>query len=550
MKRHLQDEFFESQKNNRIMKKIISLLVLFVIIMTASAADKQVKSEMTKATVYRQNGKITRTATTTVSTGINKIIFTDLETVIQAQSIQVKMSPGVKLLSVSYGINYLKDKEIGKEYKVLSDSVELLNEDISWLAEQKRVLAAEENLLNQNIKLGSTQESVSVDELKALASYYSTRVKAIKKEYLGLNRKESKLKEIRSRIQNQMGQMNVNKSTPVGMITVEITSNSSKTANFELSYVVTGVSWTPIYDIFSEGLDKNVKIVYKANVVQNTGVNWKNVKLTINTGNPNTNNSRPILNPRYLTPYVTAVVYDQSVYANTALVKGLDIKRSGEYEKKKEDAFYAPMEMVETITNMEFRVDQEYNIPADGKAHLVTMSDYDVPADYEYHTVPIMDKGAFLLAKLTDWGKLNLLAAYANIFLDNTYIGQSYINPNITVDTLLLSFGRDEKIIVDRQKVFSECKTSSLMGNIKHMMTYEIKIRNTKGTKISIDVLDQIPISNNKDYVVELIDKGGAEYLEKYGKLSWKMDLAPNESKTIRFQYSVKHPKNLTLQGL
>ncbi|MBL6964172.1 MAG: DUF4139 domain-containing protein [Bacteroidetes bacterium] len=534
------------------MKKAISLLVLLVITWSMYATEKQLKSKMDNVTVYRQNAKITRSASTTVPSGISKIIFTDLETVIQAQSIQLKMSPGVKLLSVTYGIDYLKDREIGKKYKILADSVTLLNEEISWLSEQKKVLASEENLLNQNIKLGSTQEGVSVDELKALASYYSSRVKTIKKEYLDLNKKENKLKLIRTRIQNQMGQMNVNKSTPTGIITVEITAVSSKSANFELSYVVTGVSWTPIYDIFSEGLDKDVKIVYKANVIQSTGVDWKNVKLTINTGNPNTNNSRPILYPRYLTLY-TPAYYDAPAaksYENIAQMKSLDIKRVAKEDSEGMDDFYVPMEIVETMTNIEFRVDQQYNIPADGKAHLVTMSEYSVPAEYEYHTVPVLDKGAFLLAKLTNWGKLNLIAAYANIFLDNTYIGQSYINPNITVDTLLLSFGRDEKIIVDRQKVFSECKTSTLMGNRKHLLTFEIKIRNTKSSKITIDVLDQIPLSNNKDYIVELVERGGAEYLAKYGKLSWKLELKPNESKTIRFQYAVKHPKNVTLQGI
>jgi uncharacterized protein (TIGR02231 family) len=534
------------------MKRIASLIVLSLMVVIAFANEKQVKSTMTKATIYRQNAKISRTASTTVNKGISKIVFSDLETVIQAQSIQVKMTKGVKLLSVSYGIDYLRDNKLMKEYKILADSVDMLNDELAWIGEQKRTLSAEENLLNQNIKLGSTQESMSVDELKALASFYRERVKAIKRENLELRWKEADLSEIRQRIQNQMGQMNVNKTTPVGVISVEVTATEKALAGFEISYVVTGVSWNPIYDIFSDGIDKDVKIVYKASVVQNTGVNWDNVKLTINTGNPNTNNSRPILYPRYLTEYASYRTGAPASAQNMLQLKAVDTERSGEYDEsvsEEKEARYVPMAVVETMTNMEFRVDQEYNIPADGQVHLVTMSEYDVPAEYEYHSVPKLDKAAFLLAKLTDWGKLNLLPAYANIFLENTYIGNSYVNPNITVDTLLLSFGRDEKIVVDRRKDYSESKVSTIMGNRKHVLYYEITIRNTKSSKITIDVLDQVPISNNKDYVVEVLNKGGADYFAKYGKLSWKLDLAPNESKTIKFGYSVKHPKKHKFAG-
>ena len=43
-----------------------------------------------------------------------------------------------------------------------------------------------------------------------------------------------------------------------------------------------------------------VKLFYKANVYQNSGVSWNKVKITLSTGNPTEGAQAPILNPWYL----------------------------------------------------------------------------------------------------------------------------------------------------------------------------------------------------------------------------------------------------------
>lgn len=43
-----------------------------------------------------------------------------------------------------------------------------------------------------------------------------------------------------------------------------------------------------------------MNLTYKANVYQNTGQDWNDVKVTLSTSDPNTNNIKPNLNPKYL----------------------------------------------------------------------------------------------------------------------------------------------------------------------------------------------------------------------------------------------------------
>ncbi|MFK7908173.1 MAG: DUF4139 domain-containing protein, partial [Chitinophagales bacterium] len=200
--------------------------------------------------------------------------------------------------------------------------------------------------------------------------------------------------------------------------------------------------------------------------------------------------------------------------------------------------------------NLSFEVQLKQSIPTDGQYHLVDLKDYEIDAEYDYHTVPKLDEGAFLLAKITNWGNLNLLAGNANIFFDDTYIGQSFINPATTADTLLLSFGRDEQIQIKRMELNDLSETNFLGNKRTETKTYEISVRNNKGTTAHIEILDQIPISQNENIEVKLIGKDGAEYTEKYGKLLWRLDIPAGQTKKIKLEYSVKYPKGRLVAGL
>jgi hypothetical protein len=58
---------------------------------------------------------------------------------------------------------------------------------------------------------------------------------------------------------------------------------------------------------------------------------------------------------------------------------------------------------------------------------------------------------------------------------------------------------------------------------------------------------DQYPVSQNKEVEVELAESNGALVNEETGVLTWKLKLAPGEVKKVRVSYSVKYPKDKTL---
>jgi hypothetical protein len=66
-------------------------------------------------------------------------------------------------------------------------------------------------------------------------------------------------------------------------------------------------------------------------------------------------------------------------------------------------------------------------------------------------------------------------------------------------------------------------------------------------TNVEIEILDQVPISKQKEIEVELLEYDGAQYTEDYGKLLWNITLKPNESKKIKLVYSIKFPQDKTI---
>ncbi|MEZ4884291.1 MAG: DUF4139 domain-containing protein [Chitinophagales bacterium] len=524
----------------------------------------KVSTNIEGVTVYQQQAKIIRNAQKSIPAGESELVLQDLSSQVDGQSLQVSVNDGVKLLSATFQVNYLKDPKKTVEIATLEDSLTLSQFELDWVKQQISVYQGEEKLMDLNSqKVGTETKGLSAQDLKEVMVFYRKQLMEIKKELLKLEREKTTLQNSVNRIQQQLRQVQTEKTKAVGEVVLKLVAKSPMTAKIELSYIVQEAGWKPIYDIRAANIEEPVTLSYKANIFQHTGQDWSNVALTVSTGNPSKSNNRPILSPHYLA-FVEAY---SSYFSGTAkkdatqLMNTMQIPADGDLARNRnnlaeteslylEDRKEEDVVLNQNQLNLSFEVTAKQTIPTDGQYHLVDLKDYEIAAEYDYHTVPKLDEGAFLLAKITDWGSLNLLAGNANIFFDDTYIGQSFINPVTTADTLLLSFGRDEQIQVKRTELNDLSETNFLGNKRIETKTYEISVRNNKSTTAHIEILDQVPISQNEEIEVKLIDKDGAEYTERYGKLLWRLDIPAGQTKKLKLQYSVKYPKSKLVAGL
>ena len=184
-----------------------------------------------------------------------------------------------------------------------------------------------------------------------------------------------------------------------------------------------------------------------------------------------------------------------------------------------------------------------YDIPSDEKAYSIHIKEEKLQAGYEHIAIPKLDGDPFFSAKIGNWGNLNILPGETNIILDNMYIGKSYLNPNTPDDSMRISLGRDQSIAISRKEVkdFSMVKKNETKIETH---TFEITIKNNKKQAVSMELKDQYPVSKVKEIEVDLKEDGDATVNAETGLLTWKISLAPGESKKLRFQYLVKYPKD------
>ncbi|MBK7885746.1 MAG: DUF4139 domain-containing protein [Bacteroidetes bacterium] len=141
-----------------------------------------------------------------------------------------------------------------------------------------------------------------------------------------------------------------------------------------------------------------------------------------------------------------------------------------------------------------------------------------------------MDADAFLTARITGWEELSLTAGGANIYFDGAYVGESFVNPAETNDTLEISLGRDKRIVVKREKLKDLSGSKLFGGNKERSLSYDISIKNGKKEAISILLYDQIPLTMQKDIEVKVEELSGGEHNTETGEVKWKLQIPAGET--------------------
>jgi hypothetical protein len=179
-------------------------------------------------------------------------------------------------------------------------------------------------------------------------------------------------------------------------------------------------------------------------------------------------------------------------------------------------------------------------IPSDGSEHEATLGTQSIPANFSYYAAPKITPNVYMLAEVPNWRDYELLKGKLRVFLDNTYVGDSYWTPLEIQDTLHFSLGVEKNIGVERTLKATKEKKNLLRTAKKVTRNWQITVKNNKETAVDVVVEDQIPVATNDDAKVTLLESSNAKVDEKEGRLKWTLHLAPGEKKELNINYEVK----------
>ncbi|TXI62985.1 MAG: mucoidy inhibitor MuiA family protein [Flavobacterium sp.] len=510
-------------------------------------------AKIKSATVYSNSAELLQSAAVTLPSGTSEIVIKNVADYVNENTIQIGAPANVTVLSVQFTRNFISEYEIDESnpmIKKVRDSIVLIEKEMGKIANEKVSYSKTIDLLDKNQNVAGQNSGLNVTELIKLVDYYRAKRNELSNLVDALIEKENKLKDKLSKLNSKL-ELNTQKQdkTSQGKLVLQVMTDVASSVNLDINYLTNNASWSPFYDLRADNINSPINLMYKAKVVQNTGIDWKKVKLTLSSGNPNQNNTAPILQAWFLRyGYPRTYQYDNSnAKLNTVAVSGYMKKDKAEMNESSISNYTT---INENQLNVSFDIDIPYDILSNGKAHSVALKDLKLPATYKYYAVPKVEKEAFLLAEISEYSKFNLLPGEANIIFEGMYVGKTMINPNQTSDTLNLSMGRDKKIAIKREKIADKSGTKFLSGYKEQTFTYDITIKNNKKEAIELLLKDQYPISTDKEITIELLDNGKAKANPETGILTWDIKLGAGETKKFRISYKIKYPKDKFIDNL
>lgn len=532
-------------------------LFLFTLLITGlSFAQKPIitSAKVKAATVYYNSAELLQTTTLNLPAGTSEIVIKNVANNLNESTVQIGAPNSVTVLSVQFTDDYVSEYEIDENnpsIKKVRDSIILAQKEIKKI--QIDIYSHQQTitLLDNNQSAGGTNNGINVAELSKLVEYYKSKRIELDNTIVALQEKEinwnQKLKALNNKL---VIDTQKEEKTSKGKLVIQVMNEIAGAVNLDITYITNSATWSPFYDLRADNVTSPINMMYKAQVIQWSGIDWKKVKLTLSNGNPSQNNQAPILSAWFLR-YGNYYRYgDKNILLNS--IQGRKDKERSYKDADTTVAVFAIDDnsisnyttINENQLNVSFDIDIPYDILSNSKVHSVALKEIKLPATYKYYAVPKVEKEAFLLAEIEDYSKYNLLPGEANIIFEGMYVGKTTINPNQTSDTLNLSMGRDKKINIKREKVVDKSGTKFLSSFKEQTFTYDLTVRNNKKETAEIMLKDQYPISTDKDITVELIDDGNAKSNKETGILTWQIKLSPNETKKIRISYKVKYPKD------
>lgn len=532
---------------------------------------KKIESKIKSVTVYNDRAMVKRFSTINTEKKQYTFVFENLPKNIEKNSIQVNSSKGLILKEIKFEQNYfdelpesdknsllLNKKNLENELKVISDKI------VQTIKEKEFV----QGVINKSIQpenQDKTEIEINPDKWLSFLNFYHDKNTEFDRDLRELNKEKDKVIEKLENVIFNLKKYDTVQQKINNCVVVKIESISEGEKELQLSYIVYGPNWEPIYDLRVDSETKKLRIEYNALVRQNTGENWDDVKLVLSTAQVQISGIQPELTPWNINFFLP------SPPAASPMMK-TDIKRkkglgmTGKISMEESDEFAADEDLIEIqkpiaevkkgATAVVFIIDEKTTIKSTNDENKVSILVKDFDAYFKYNSIPKLSPYFYLKAKVKNVSEFPLLPGETHIFLDGSFVANSNISMIAPDEEFWTSLGIDESITINYKLIRRYEKNEGLFTKKRKVnFEYKIEVINKKKTAEEINIFDQIPISNHEEIVVELIepkikDDKNDIAIDELKKISWKYNIEPSEKKEIKFEFSVESPSDKTVYGL
>ncbi|MDD4067775.1 MAG: DUF4139 domain-containing protein [Bacteroidales bacterium] len=286
------------------MKRILFSLFVLGFSLSGLKAQQKIYPQINKVTIFRQTAQIEKSLEVSLVKGYNEIILSGNSSMLNPQSIQFNSSKDFVITDFSPYIQLVKsnqkqeDKLTDKEkarVNIIKDSIEILRDKRQAVRDKIDVLMEEKSTLSNIKEIDSPQKADSIKDVKEALEYFEAKTIEISKLLYDLNDVDIDLhKQIRKQKEDlkiilQEDEQGEKLSKKEYYIKLNLYAKNNVKTKVNYKYNVSGIDWTPIYDIKFSSLNKPAVFLLKAEFQQETGEDWTDVSIVFSTEEQSTN---------------------------------------------------------------------------------------------------------------------------------------------------------------------------------------------------------------------------------------------------------------------
>ena len=531
----------------------------------------QAASSIVSVTIYPDRATVVREANIRPGLGPQSVVFSGLPTTLVPNSLRASGSgtAAVKILGLEVANEFLESALL-PEIKKLEAEIEALEGDMAKTKNALEVLGTQEKFLNSIQSTTAVKASEEVAQGKAdvlswekVYDFLGTKLTAVKQAQLDRQKILAEQQAKREALKKKLDSIKPQRSQEARKVTVLIEASQMGDFKMSLAYTVKNAGWAPLYTLRALPDTNEIELALTGLIQQRSGENWENVRAQLSTASPSVESQPGDLKPWTLDIYVPRPVArraakDREEEAVEGAVAG-GVPGGVLASVVREMAPAAPREaeldtaaVLESGIHLNFDIKRAVSIPSDGAPHKVPIDSQKLKAEFDYAAVPKLKEAVFMRGSLKNTLAYPLLPGSADLFIVQDFVGAAQIPYVAANDEAKMYFGEDGQIKVKYEQVKREKVNPGFLGkNEKLRLVYKITVQNLRKNPAEVELLDQLPVSqNDKIEVKDITIQPAQAKKDDQGILTWKLTLAPQEKKEITIDFIIEYPKDARIIGI
>ena len=535
----------------------------------------ELKTTISAVAVYPDRARVVREGRVTLEPGSHRLEVKGLPLGLDPASVRAaaRSTARARLLGVDVRRDFYVEtpaervRELEGQVEALEDEMRGLDAQAELSKREQEVvgeLAGQTEVYARGLAFGKT----SVEEQMALLDGLRSRAEGLNATLLDLAARRRGLDRRLQKLQAELDQLRGAKGREryTAVVEVEVIQAGDRSTGLaqalevELTYVVSGAGWRPIYDVRLIQPDDTLEIAYMAQITQRTGEDWADVALTLSTARPALAGTLPELDPWYIGPVVArkrqAVprVRTMAAVAAPPQMEATLAFAAPEAGAAEEETFEADVVTAKVETSgaaVTYQVPGTVTVPADGAPHKVAVARFGLVPELNYVATPKLVEVAYRRAEMSNDSPYTLLPGAANLFAGDEFIGTTTLELVAPQGEIELYLGVDDRVSVKREMKRREVDKRLIGDRRRLRYGYEITLENLLPTEARVALHDQIPVPRHEDIKVKLESaEPAATQQTELNLLDWELTLDAGEKTVVRFGFSIEYPKGMSLLGL